>query len=68
MDSPTDISVLGYPVSKSKIVFFAQIVIVYIVIITSLFNLTFRNGDNQLWTALLSSSIGYILPAPKLRK
>jgi hypothetical protein len=57
MESPNSIDVLGKHISKSHIVFTVQVIVIYIVIITCLFNLTFRNGENQLWTALLSSAI-----------
>jgi hypothetical protein len=67
METPTSIEVFGKHISKSHIVFTVQVIVIYIVIITCLFNLTFRNGENQ-WTAVLSSAIGYILPSPKLKK
>jgi len=47
--------------------FLAQIILLFIVVITSIVNLSLGNGDGQLWTALLSSSIGYILPPPSLK-
>jgi Trk-type K+ transport system membrane component len=68
MESPNSIEIFGRRISKSQIVFVVQVIIIYMIIITCLFNLTFHNGENQLWTALLSSSIGYILPAPRLKK
>ena len=50
------------------IAFLSQVVAVYIVIIISLLNLT-RGADNkELWVSLLSSSVGYLLPAPILTK
>lgn len=53
---------------KSEIVFFVQIILVYIVVIVSIVNLTIgRVDDDKLWIALLSSSIGYILPCPSLK-
>jgi hypothetical protein len=68
METPSSVDVFGKHISKSHIVFTVQVIVIYIVIITCLFHLTFRNGKNQLWTALLSSAIGYILPSPKLKK
>lgn len=59
---------LGYRVSKSEVVFFTQVVLLYIVIVTCIVNLSIKNGDSNLWTALLSSSLGYILPNPSLKK
>ena len=52
------------------VVFFVQIIIVYVVILTSLVNLTLQRGDNseqKLWIALLSSSLGYLLPNPSIQ-
>ena len=58
----------GQGVPKSEIVFFCQIIILYTVILTSTYNLTKGNGDSNLWTALLSSSLGYLLPHPTIKK
>ncbi len=55
--------------NKHLIIFISQSLILYIVIIVCLVNLTIGRTDNSnLWTALLSSSIGYILPNPKYKK
>ena len=51
-------NIFGNSIPRSEIVFLTQIVIVYIVIITCIFNLSFHNGDTELWVALLSSSLG----------
>ena len=59
---------LGKPVSKSEVVFCTQVILLYIVVITCIVNLSIQNGDSNLWTALLSSSLGYILPNPTLKK
>ena len=58
----------GHGVPKSEIVFFCQVIILYTVILTSIYNLTKGNGDSNLWTALLSSSLGYMLPHPTIKK
>ena len=58
----------GQGVPKSEIVFFCQIIILYTVILTSIYNLTKGHSDFQLWTALLSSSLGYLLPHPTIKK
>ena len=55
-----------YP--KSEVVYFVQVVLIYIVVATSIVNLTMNKGDGKLWTALLSSCLGYILPNPSLKK
>ena len=52
----------------SHLGFWSQIVVIYIVIVTCIVNLSIANGNSNLWTALLSSCLGYILPNPKLKK
>ena len=49
---------------KNRFTFFAQIIVVYMIIITSLVQIS---PDKELWLILLSSSIGYILPSPGLK-
>ena len=51
---------------KNQFTFFAQIIVVYMIIITSLVQISLRSPDKELWLILLSSSIGYILPSPGL--
>ena len=58
---------LGTRVPKAEIVYFSQMVIVYVIIITSITNLSLQNGSTELWISLLSSCIGYALPNPKLK-
>ena len=52
---------------KNCFTFFAQIIVVYMIIITSLVQISLRSPDKELWLILLSSSIGYILPSPGLK-
>ena len=59
---------LGRSVSKSEVVFCTQVILLYIVVLTCIVNLSIQNGDSNLWTVLLSSSLGYILPNPTLKK
>ncbi len=58
----------GRRMPKSEIVFFVQVFLIYIVVITSIVNLTINKDEGKLWTALLSSSFGYLLPNPTLKK
>ena len=58
----------GIKCPKEEIVFLCQIVILYTVIVISMYNLTVGHDDSNLWTALLSSSLGYLLPNPTLRR
>lgn len=52
---------------KNRLTFFAQIIVVYAIIITSLIQISLRSPDKELWLILLSSSVGYILPSPGLK-
>ena len=58
----------GQGVPISEIVFFCQVIILYSVILTSIYNLTKENRDSNLWTALLSSNLGYLLPYPTIKR
>ena len=51
-----------------EIVFLCQVIILYTVIVVSIYNLTVAHDDSTLWTALLSSSLGYLLPNPSLKR
>jgi hypothetical protein len=53
--------------TANEVLFIVQILVIFIVVITSIVNLTLQNGDTNLWTALLSCSIGYVLPNPKVK-
>ena len=59
---------LGTRVPQAEIVYFCQMIIVYVIIITSIINLSLQNGSSELWISLRSSCIGYALPSPKLKK
>ena len=60
--------IFGRIIPKNEVIFICQVVILYIVILTCIVNLSLGNGDSNLWTALLSSSMGIMLPAPTLSK
>ena len=60
--------IFGRECPKEEIVFLCQVIILYTVIVVSIYNLTVEHGDSTLWTALLSSSLGYLLPNPSLKR
>ena len=60
--------IFGAECPKEEIVFFCQVIISYTVIVVSIYNLTVGHGDSTRWTALLSSSLGYLLPNPSLKR
>jgi hypothetical protein len=53
-------------VPKDQVVFLFQVVIAYVVIITSLVNITFSSENTCLWATLASGTIGYLLPSPSI--
>ena len=59
-------NVFGNEVPKEEIVFFTQVILIYVIAITSIVNLTMDAKNDTLWTSLLSASLGYMLPAPNL--
>lgn len=60
-------SFCGRTIPRSEIVFFSQLFFLLIFIGFLIFKLTVHSDDGQsaLWVALLTSSIGLILPNPK---
>ncbi len=58
---------MGSNIPKSEIVYFCQIIIVYIIAIAAVVNLSMGNALTEVWISLLSSCIGYILPNPKMK-
>lgn len=53
---------------RSEIVFIVQAVLVFILVTVSISCLAFSETceETTVWVAILSSSVGYMLPAPKL--
>ena len=49
------------------IIFFAQVLLLFVVVIGSLINLTFFQQNKDLWQMLLTSSLGYMLPNPQFK-
>ena len=59
--------VLGLPRHR-QIVFFSQVIILYTVILSCVVLLARGVGDSKLWSVLLCSCLGYMLPHPKLKR
>jgi hypothetical protein len=57
----------GKEIPRSEVVFLSQVVILYTVIIVSIYNLTVHSQNSTLWTALLNSCLGYLLPSPTIK-
>ena len=58
----------GRKFPKAEGVFFTQIILIYIVVVACIVNLSVGNGNSNLWTALLSSCLGYLLPNPSMKE
>ena len=60
--------VCGSDVPRSELVFFSQVIIIYVVVCLCLFKLTTNRGDSNLWSALLSGYLVYLLPNPTINR
>jgi hypothetical protein len=45
-----------------------QVTVIVILMVGSILNLSFNSDNSSVWLALLSSAVGYILPAPEPKK
>jgi hypothetical protein len=57
--------------TRPEIVFMSQMLVIFVVIAFSLFNLTrgtLDDKEGKLWVVLLSSCLGYILPNPTIAR
>ena len=52
----------------SHIRYICQVTVLFCIIAFSLYNLSVKTTDRELWVSLLSSCTGYLLPAPKFPK
>ena len=52
---------------KNLIVFITQTFLLYIVSVTAIINLSLGTSCKPLWISFLSSSLGYLLPAPQIK-
>ncbi len=48
--------------------FIVQIFVAFFIIILCLINISLNIGDPNMWAYILSTSIGYLMPSPKLKK
>ena len=53
---------------KVEVIYFTQVVLIYSVVIACVVNLSFTQGNQSLWSSLLSGCLGYLLPSPNLGK
>ena len=55
-------------ITHKHIIYYCQIGAIYIIVIACLLNLSLFNDKDCVWSTLLSASIGYLLPPPKLKR
>lgn len=67
-DSTNSWRACGRKTPRSEVVYLCQILVLYSVIVASIYNLTVESNNDTLWTALLSSCLGYLLPNPTIKK
>lgn len=58
----------GHILPKDEIMFFVQVIPIYIIIICSLVHLITGVGNENMWSILLGSALGYLLPQPSLKR
>ena len=54
----------GNKISKTNFIFVSQVFILNIIIIASIFNLTYKYENKELWISFLSYSLGCLFPLP----
>ena len=56
-------------IPKNEVVYFCQVVLIYIIVFACLFNLSIGDKEqHSIWWSLLSGSVGYLLPSPGIAK
>ncbi len=58
----------GTSVPRTEVVYLSQVLLIFIVVVVALVNLTAQIGDPLLWSTTLGSSLGYMLPAPGIKR
>lgn len=47
--------------------FVVQVVAILVVVVASIVNLSFHTGNVELWTMILTASLGYLMPNPQFK-
>jgi hypothetical protein len=53
--------------AKCHFVYLTQVVLIYIIVVTSLINISLESERAALWLTVLAGSLGYLLPNPQPR-
>src|SRR5271163_922153 len=54
--------------SQRQIIYYCQVVAIYIIVIACVVNLSLGGDKDTVWASMLSASIGYLLLSPKLKR
>jgi hypothetical protein len=58
---------IGPTTAPDVILFTVQVILIFVVVCVSLVNLSLEWGNQNLWTVVLTGSLGYIMPNPKIK-
>ena len=69
MSPPSDVRSNGFQciLKPENTLFLVQVIAILIVVIASITNLSLHTGNQELWTMMLTASLGYLMPNPKFR-
>ena len=65
MSNPVPANTFQCLVKPENTLFLVQVVTTLIVVISAVVNLSIQSGNVELWTMILTSSLGYLMPNPK---
>lgn len=60
-------NVFGEKIPRSEVVYFCQVTIIAIVIISCIINLSLQNGNSEMWVSFFGYAFGALLPPPKMK-
>ena len=67
-DSNSTWPVCWQKIPKEEVIYFTQVLLIYIVVVACLVNLSLEFGTQSLWSSLLSGCLGYLLPNPTIAR
>ena len=53
---------------KSVVLFVVQMVLICIIVVAAIVNISMYDKNKEMWISLMSSSLGYVLPSPRLKR
>lgn len=56
-----------FPFKADVLLFAVQVASIFLVVMAALINLSLDVGYQQLWTVVLTGSLGYLMPNPKIK-